>query len=97
MQINQKTIEHPINANPAHVQEFGNPIPPSSKEEMDAAVTVLHANKDKWINLTIDHKVKILDQILIDLNEVAGDWVSTSLREKWPRMKPILPSGSCPP
>ena len=63
---------------------------------MDAAVTVLHANKDKWINLTIDHKVKILDQIVIDLNEVAGDWVSISLREKWPRMKPILPSGSCP-
>ncbi len=82
MQINQTTIEHFTDDKPALVQEFGDSIPPSSKDEMDTAVAVLHANKDKWINLNIDHKVKILDQILIDLNEIAEDWVSTSLRAK---------------
>ena len=82
MNINQTTIENPIDGKPALVQEIGDSIPPSSKEEMDKAISVLHANKDKWINLNIDHKIKILAQILIDFNEIAKDWVSISLQKK---------------
>ena len=81
MDTNQ-TIEHSNEEKPVLNHGFDEPIPPTSKEGMDAAITVLHANKDKWINLDIDQKTRILDQILIDLNEVAGDWVFASLRAK---------------
>ena len=67
MHINQTTIEHPTDDKSALVQKFEDPIAPSSKDELDAAIAVLNVNKDIWINLEIDHKTKILDQILIDL------------------------------
>jgi len=67
MKTNGTAIEHSNREKPVLDPGFGEPIPPTSKEEMDAAISVLHSNKDKWICLEIDHKIKILDQILIDL------------------------------
>jgi hypothetical protein len=67
MKTNQTTIEHSNREKSVLDPRFVEPVPPSSKDEMDAAIAVLNASKDKWINLDIDHKTKILDQILIDL------------------------------
>jgi hypothetical protein len=67
MKTNGTAIEHSNREKPVLDPGFGEPIPPTSKEELDAAIAVLNASKDKWINLDIDHKTKILDQILIDL------------------------------
>ena len=82
MNTNQTTIEHSNREKSVLDPGFGEPFPPTTKEGMDAAIAVLHANKDKWINLDIGQKTRILDQVLIDLNEVAGGWVSVSLRAK---------------
>lgn len=80
---NQKTtIEHSMSDESALAPGTHGSIPPSLIEEMDEAIATLHANKDKWINLELDQKIRILDQILIDLNEVAEDWVSLSLQAK---------------
>lgn len=57
-------------------------MPPSSQSEMDEAVQVLHANKDKWINLSVAEKIHILDEIMEDFNQVAEEWVDISCLAK---------------
>jgi hypothetical protein len=46
MDTNQ-TIEHSNEEKPVLNPGFDEPIAPTSKEGMDAALAVLHANKDK--------------------------------------------------
>jgi acyl-CoA reductase-like NAD-dependent aldehyde dehydrogenase len=57
-------------------------ITPSSKAEMDQALEVLHAAKDKWISLELEHKIQVLDQLLQDFNHVAKEWVDLSMQGK---------------
>jgi hypothetical protein len=57
-------------------------IPPSSISEMEDALRILHSNKHKWINLSIDEKILILDEILEDFNEIAEDLVTVSCHLK---------------
>lgn len=57
-------------------------IRPSSKLEMDQALNVLQSNKHKWINLSIDEKILILDEIMQDFNTVSEAWVKVSYQKK---------------
>jgi acyl-CoA reductase-like NAD-dependent aldehyde dehydrogenase len=61
---------------------FVDDIPPSSKDAMDEALRILHSNKTEWINLGIDEKITILDEILHDLNNIAGELVAISIEAK---------------
>jgi len=58
------------------------PITPSSTPEMVQALEVLHESKARWINLDLDRKIKILDQLMDEFNQVAGDWVDLSMQAK---------------
>jgi hypothetical protein len=58
------------------------PIAPSSIPEMDQALEELHDSKARWINLDLDRKVEILDQLMEDFNHVAQEWVDLSMRAK---------------
>jgi len=58
------------------------PIAPSSIPEMDQALEELHDSKARWINLDLDRKVEILDQLMDDFNHVAQEWVDLSMRAK---------------
>lgn len=49
---------------------------------MDDALKILQSNKHKWINLSIDEKILILDEIMADFNEIAEDWVTVSCQSK---------------
>ncbi|MBK5109710.1 MAG: hypothetical protein JJE12_16360 [Anaerolineales bacterium] len=57
-------------------------IAPSSKKEMDRALDVLDASKDRWINLQLAQKITILEQLLKDFNHVAQEWVNLSMQAK---------------
>jgi hypothetical protein len=58
------------------------PIAPSSTTEMNDALDSLERSKNQWINLGLEHKIKILDQLMEDFNHVAKDWVDLSLQAK---------------
>jgi hypothetical protein len=64
--------------------EIGNnaPTQSSSIEEIDRSLDILSSEKDRWINLDLNKKIKILDQILIDFNSVAQEWVTMSMKAK---------------
>lgn len=58
------------------------PITPSSIQQMDKALDTLQSSKDRWINLDLDGKINILDQLMVDFNAVAEEWVSLSMQAK---------------
>lgn len=72
----------PATAYPTGIGEISIEQEPSSNDEMDRALEALQGTKDGWINLEIDQKLKILDQLLADFNLVAKQWVDLSLQAK---------------
>jgi acyl-CoA reductase-like NAD-dependent aldehyde dehydrogenase len=65
-----------------HRPEADATIPPSSREEMDAALTELQASKEAWVTLSLDERVRFLDQILEDLASVTEWWISDTIKAK---------------
>ena len=57
-------------------------IEPSSIPEMDQALGILHAAKQRWIHLNLDEKLIILEQLMEDFNQVAREWVELSMQAK---------------
>ena len=57
-------------------------IPPSTKEEMDAALDGLQSKKEQWARLNIDEKITILDEIVRDFQTVDAEWVTASMQAK---------------
>ncbi len=49
---------------------------------MDEAVKVLQANKDVWVALGLHERIRILDEIKLDLMSGADRWVAASLAAK---------------
>lgn len=58
------------------------PSQSSTFEELDRSLDILSSGKDQWKNLDLNEKVQILDQILIDFNSVAQEWVTLSMEAK---------------
>jgi len=54
----------------------------SSREEMDAALQELHAQKEVWVNLPVAERIIILDRLMRDFADLAPRWVAASLKAK---------------
>lgn len=52
------------------------------RDELDAALVELDANKQAWVEMPIGERIAILDQILDDMHKVAEDWVSLCVNAK---------------
>jgi acyl-CoA reductase-like NAD-dependent aldehyde dehydrogenase len=57
-------------------------ISPSSKSEIDDALKLLQSKKERWLTLSIDEKIQILDEVLQDFNAIAEDMVEVSCQAK---------------
>ncbi len=58
------------------------PVQSSTIKELDRSLETLSRGKYHWINLDLKEKVRFLDQILIDFDSVAQEWVTLSMRAK---------------
>jgi acyl-CoA reductase-like NAD-dependent aldehyde dehydrogenase len=57
-------------------------IPPSTIEEMDAALDTLQSKKEQWARLNIDEKITILDEVVRDFQTVDVEWVTAGMQAK---------------
>ncbi|HLG62626.1 MAG TPA: aldehyde dehydrogenase family protein [Ktedonosporobacter sp.] len=54
----------------------------SSQKTLDAAVEVLQAHKDEWVNVAIPQRIAIIDQLIRDFAAIAPRWVAACARAK---------------
>lgn len=66
----------------AKFPELQEDFPHSPKEEIDQALKTLQANKKKWIDLSLDRRIVILEKINRDLSKISDRWVNASLKKK---------------
>jgi acyl-CoA reductase-like NAD-dependent aldehyde dehydrogenase len=57
-------------------------ISPSTQEEMDAAIDTLQSKKTAWARLSIDEKIRILDELVRDFQSVDAEWVAAGMQAK---------------
>jgi Aldehyde dehydrogenase family len=57
-------------------------IQPSSREEMDAAIEAVSAQKDAWVALPIAERIVIIDRLMRDFADIAPRWVAALLQAK---------------
>ncbi|MFN2142293.1 MAG: aldehyde dehydrogenase family protein [Candidatus Promineifilaceae bacterium] len=62
--------------------DLGGALPPTPQVEMDSAVAELGAHKELWSALDLGERIKILDQILLDLYDVGEEWVAACVQAK---------------
>ena len=53
-----------------------------TRAAIEAALSDLHENKDRWVRLDVDERIAILEEITRDLQAVAPRWISASLEAK---------------
>ncbi len=63
-------------------------IPPSSREDMDAAIAALQANKGAWVRVSIAERITLLGTLIRDFNATAPRWVAACTQAK------AIPAGS---
>ena len=57
-------------------------MPPSIREEMDAAIEALQAHKDKWVAFSVHERIALIDRLITDFAAVVSRWVDASIRAK---------------
>lgn len=57
-------------------------IPPTSQENLEAAIKILDENKDTWVTMNTKDRIALLDQIKLDLTKVAEVWIEKALEAK---------------
>ncbi|HLX59228.1 MAG TPA: hypothetical protein VKR83_19595, partial [Ktedonobacteraceae bacterium] len=57
-------------------------ISPSSRDEMDAALQILHAQKNAWVALPVMERIVIIDRLLRDCASIAPRWIDASVKAK---------------
>src|SRR5215472_1390165 len=57
-------------------------MPPSTQAEMNNAIEVLQANKDKWVTFSIHDRIVLIDRLIRDFADIAERWVDASIRAK---------------
>jgi len=57
-------------------------IPPSTHEEMDAAIEALQAHRDEWVAFSIHDRIVLIDRLIRDFFAIVSRWVDASLRAK---------------
>jgi len=55
---------------------------PSSREEIDQALGVVSAHRQKWVDLPIEDKIALLEQVQRDFKKVWDRWVEYSVEAK---------------
>ena len=61
---------------------FAESIPPSTQDEMDAAVQTLQQQKNTWVAVTPSGRVALLDRLIRDFAAIAPRWVAACMRAK---------------
>jgi hypothetical protein len=61
---------------------MGSPNQCSSIEDIDRSLDKLSSGKSRWINLDLRQKIQFLDQIMVDFNSIAQEWVTLSMKAK---------------
>src|SRR5579875_111420 len=61
---------------------FRESMPPSSQQEMDAAVEALQQQKDAWVALTPAERVALLDRLIRDFAAITPRWVAACQEAK---------------
>jgi len=57
-------------------------IPPSTREEMDAAIEALQAHRDEWVAFSIHDRIVLIDRLIRDFMAIVSRWVDASIRAK---------------
>lgn len=57
-------------------------IVPSTEYELDSALNILNAHKDKWAQTNVQTRIKILSELMNGMEAVADDWVRESQEAK---------------
>jgi len=57
-------------------------IPPSTHEEMDAAIEALQAHRDEWVAFSIHDRIVLIDRLIRDFIAIVSRWVDASIRAK---------------
>lgn len=57
-------------------------IPPSTREEMDAAIEALQAHRDEWVAFSIHDRIVLIDRLIRDFIAIVSRWVDASIRAK---------------
>lgn len=50
--------------------------------ELDKAMTRLHENKKKWVEVPLSKKIQYLDNLRTKFSQIFDDWTKASLRNK---------------
>ncbi|MDF1563180.1 MAG: aldehyde dehydrogenase family protein [Deltaproteobacteria bacterium] len=66
----------------AKIPEAEGQLPPTSREEIDAALTALSAKKDDWVALTLVERVRILERLADATLAASPRWVQAALKAK---------------
>ncbi len=57
-------------------------MPPSTRDEMDAAVQALQTHKNEWVTLPVSKRIALIDQLIKDFAAIAPRWVAASAQAK---------------
>ncbi|MEM9073448.1 MAG: aldehyde dehydrogenase family protein [Myxococcota bacterium] len=66
----------------AAIPEAEHKIPPSSREQIDEALTTLRAHADEWVKLSLDERLRILETLLASTQMVAERWADEACKAK---------------
>ena len=72
----------PLAKGSAAIPEATHRIPPTSREDIDAALSALRHHADGWARLAIDDRIQILDELITSTHRVAERWVVEACRAK---------------
>lgn len=64
------------------IPEAQHRIEPTSRSRIDEALAILDDHKDEWVELDIDERIDLLDQVRLGMVDVAEEWVAAAVRAK---------------
>lgn len=65
--------------------QITNPALETSRADLESALSVLQANKQRWAALSVTERIEVLDQIHADLPSVEKRWVAAGMAAKGSR------------
>lgn len=66
----------------AAIPEAKHRIAPTSRSRIDEALAILDDHKDEWVELDIEERIELLEQVRDGMVEVAEDWVAAAVEAK---------------
>lgn len=78
----EKTVTNSLAHGIPRHSEARSAVPATSRDQMDAAIGDLGANRTAWLRVDPAERVAILEGLLEDFEAVSADWVAASLLHK---------------